>query len=568
MKTRHRFYLLLSYKFNLNIFNGFEKRFAQKLLRESPHPQSESQSIRYKFLIFHKAQSQTSLLTKMKVLLHFLKNRGQFRTLLMISDPFSGSESFYQISRLKLILHLLRNLGVLKSNLLDKLSFEFLSHESHALYDEYQITQLGNLYEIRKFYFKKSFLMEKPYAEPYRIRIDGIIGNHKSLVDQFINWNSFIFINFIRNHEIEDHFVPKLSISYLFIFEDLKKFRRVKFEDHERSGFDLDSLRESVSNAAVVLENAEIWHQKFIYSENRILNLDATASPALDYVAGIWPFVRRLKTKESLYEIIAPGVSVLKLKEAIYLIGRVDENWYHFLLDTAPRLLFFDSVPSSVPILIRRDLPETSKEFLRRITSRQVLEVDVSDLIRVEFLYVLPGRSTVFDSRPPKGQLQVKFSPLCLKIFREKVLESMATESLPIRLNRISFDRNSVTRNVINSKSIHQVLVDFSFENIPLDLKFFRRQVSIFSHSSVVVSPGGAVLANIVFMNPGSKVVALTNFRGRRIDLWRKLSAACDLSYVEVNGIPSYWGFRYLRILHSNFYISPRKLRRILSREI
>jgi capsular polysaccharide biosynthesis protein len=275
-----------------------------------------------------------------------------------------------------------------------------------------------------------------------------------------------------------------------------------------------------------------------------------------------------MKNRSSKYEIVAPSNSPLKIENAIYLMGRVDENWYHFLLDTAPRMLFLENVPMSVPVLIRSDIPQTSKDFLKILTSREVIEIDPADLVEVEMLYVLPGKSTVFDSRPPKGLNHAEFSPVVLSLFRNKVLENLQINANQNSKQRISFSRKSVTRNVINWGKIRQELDSFSINYVPLDLKFFRSQVQVFSNSNFVVSPGGAILANIIFMNPGSKVVALKSFRGQRVDLWGKLSDSLDLKYIAVNGIPTYWGFLYLRKLHSNYYISPRKLRRILSREI
>jgi capsular polysaccharide biosynthesis protein len=316
------------------------------------------------------------------------------------------------------------------------------------------------------------------------------------------------------------------------------------------------------------ISDAEIWHQRFIFTENKVLNLDATASPSLGFVAGIWPFIWKIGQKDSRYAILAPGDSPINLDAAIFLMGRVDENWYHFLLDTAPRLLFFEDVPSFVPILIRNDIPETSKEFLRSLTSREVIEIAASDFVKVKMLYVLPGRSSIFDSQSPKGMNEIDFSPIVLKMFRNKVFESLSIESNGTPVKRISFNRKSVTRNVVNWGKICQVLNHFSFDDVPFDSKFFRDQVQIFSDSNIVVSPGGAVLANTIFMNPGSVVIALTSFRSQKIDLWRKLSDALDLQYADVKGIPFYWGFSYQRKLHSNFYVSPRKLRRILSREI
>jgi hypothetical protein len=453
--------------------------------------------------------------------------------------------------------------------LLSKLSLENLDFKRYTSFDSYPVTQIGNKFIIQKFQNLDYFLMEKKHTERYKMKFKQLVPSKKSVIDDFILWNSYLFIKLIREYKLENIFATLLGAKYILIFEDLVKFRGINVLDHQMSNFTFDEIyRENGLNHYVTIPNAEIWHQRFILAQNTLINIDATASPQLPFVAGIWPFIRKEKNMSSKYEIMSPGNSPLKIKEAIFLIGRVDENWYHFLLDTAPRMLFLDNVPVSVPVLIRSDIPQTSKDFLRVLTSREVIEIDPVDFVEVEILYVLPGKSTVFDSRPPNGLSRAEFSPLVLNLFRNKVLNS-----LPIGLNRdskqrIYFNRNSVSRNVINQVKIGQILDHFSFEEIPIDSEFFRIQVQIFSNSNIVVAPGGAVFANIIFMNPGSLVIPLISFRGQKVDLWRKLSDSLDLKYVDIKGIPTYWGFSDLRKLHSNFYISPRKLRRILSREI
>jgi hypothetical protein len=92
--------------------------------------------------------------------------------------------------------------------------------------------------------------------------------------------------------------------------------------------------------------------------------------------------------------------------------------------------------------------------------------------------------------------------------------------------------------------------------------------VKVFHDAKFVVASGGAVLANIIFMKPGTKVLVLRSWRGKKIKLWEDLSKSVNLKYFEVKGFPTYWGFSFLRSLHSDYYISPKKLRRILSKEI
>jgi len=569
MKIRHKFYILLSFKFNIKVFNRFENKFAEEILNLQTKDPATMPTVIYRFLVYRKCGSKSNFFNEIRTLLQVLKLRGQLRTLLLIINPFSKTEDFYELPRLHLLFTIFQNYELFRDNFLSKLSLEYLDFETYSSFDSYPVTQFGNKYTIQKFQNLSSFLIENKYTECYKLKILQREASKISLVGDFILWNSFLFIKFIHEYNLNDYFSVYWGAKYKLILKDLTKYRVIKVLDHQISNSTFDEIYEKNGlNYYITIPNAEIWHQKFIFAQNTMINIDATSSPSLSFVAGNWPFICKMKNRSSKYEILAPSNSPLKIENAIYLIGRVDENWYHFLLDTAPRMLFLDNVPMSVPVLIRSDIPQTSKDFLRILTSREVIEIDPADFIEVEMLYVLPGRSTVFDSRPPKGFNRVEFSPVVLSLFRNKVLENLQISSNQNSKQRISFSRKSITRNVINWGKIRQELDSFSFDNIPLDLKFFRSQVQVFSNSSFVVSPGGAVLANIIFMNPGSKVVALKSFRSQKVDLWGKLSDSMDLKFIGVNGIPTYWGFDYLRKMHSNYYISPRKLRRILSREI
>lgn len=568
MKIRHKICIFISFKFNIKIFDRFEKRFAQKLLTLVVKEEKTIPRVLYRFLVFSKNGSNPSFYNEIQALIQLLRYR-QFRTLLLISNPFLESEDFYEISRFNLLLVILKNFNSFRFNLLRKLSLEELDFTTYSAFESYPTAQIGNKYSIKKFQKINTFLIEKKYTERYKIKILQTNDSKRSVIDDFILWNSFLFIRFIREYKLEKYFSSVFGTKYGLIKRDLLKFRVINVMDHQMSNATFDEIyKRNGLNYYVTIPNAEIWHQRFIYAENLMINLDATSSPRLGFVAGIWSFIWKVKGRSSKYEILSPCSSPIKIKEAIYLMGRVDENWFHFLLDTVPRILFLDNAPTAVPVLIRSDIPQSSKDFLKALTTREVIEIGPTDFLSVEILYVLPGKSTVFDSRPPRGMTQAEFSPEVLCLFRRKVFESLLIDLNGISNQRVSFGRKSVTRNVVNWGKIRRELENLSFDDITLDSNFYSSQVQIFSNSNIVVSPGGAVLANIIFMNPGSKVIALTSFRGQRIDLWRKLSDSLDLKYIAVKGIPTYWGFRYLRKLHSNFYISPKKLRRILSREI
>ena len=116
----------------------------------------------------------------------------------------------------------------------------------------------------------------------------------------------------------------------------------------------------------------------------------------------------------------------------------------------------------------------------------------------------------------------------------------------------------------MDTSKIEGVAKSENLEIIEDNEDLYRNQVAIFSKLKMGVIPGGAMLANMVFMKPGSTILCLKSSRQADLELWKKLAEAVGLNYFEVTGTPSYHGRNTLQRDHSNYYISPRKFRRIL----
>jgi hypothetical protein len=89
--------------------------------------------------------------------------------------------------------------------------------------------------------------------------------------------------------------------------------------------------------------------------------------------------------------------------------------------------------------------------------------------------------------------------------------------------------------------------------------------VRFFAEANTIVSPGGAVLANIIFMQRGSRVVSIRSWRGADVPLWKQLAEACEINHSEVIGIPSYFGSKPLLRAHSNFYVPLKRIKKELN---
>jgi len=569
MKRSYKFFLLLSYKLNIKLFKKIESKIALDLIRNFDSKQTPQFNPSFRVLVFDNKRINTNRYQMLMIAFQILSVRALTRTLLFSSQAISNSEETYELSRFKLIHKVFKNRLQIHNHLLEHLSYQFLNFNEFSRLKELSAMHISNKYLVNEFKNLNLYAIQVFHKNKITIGFNSEDERRATIVGRFIEWDSRIFIEFLRRQNLELVAKPYLLENYPMLFLSSSNFYRVKYVNHEFANLTLDSLFERGGlEPHAIFHNAEIWHQRFVFVEDRIMNLDATSSPSQKFVAGCWQFGPGDRGNSGEQLILRPALTSIILSEAILLMGRCDENWYHFLLDTLPRLMFFENVPRGVPLLIRADLPFTSKEFLKKLTRRKVIEIGVDQTVKVSKLYACPGRSTVFDSSPPKGLGWVAFSPLILNLFRSKVLNSLGVSSeIPPEV-RITFERKAATRTVLNWTNVHKVLQEFNFQTLPLDLKFFRKQVKFFYDTEFVVAPGGAVLANIIFMKPGTKVLVLRSWRSGKLKLWENLSKSSNLKYLEVAGFPTFWGFNFLRSLHSNYYISPRKLRRILSREI
>ena len=134
--------------------------FTEKLLNLEVKEEETIPRVLYRYLVFRKNGSNPSFYNEIHALMQLLEYR-QLRTLLSISNPFSESEDFYEISRFNLLLRILKNFNSFRCNLVSKLSLENLDFETYNSFESYPAAQIGNKYSIKKYQKINTFLIEK-----------------------------------------------------------------------------------------------------------------------------------------------------------------------------------------------------------------------------------------------------------------------------------------------------------------------------------------------------------------------------------------------------------------------
>ena len=537
-------------------------------------PKDVRQQFFIKRLEYSESNHETSALARWKMLMVVLRCRGLLRTLLFLRPlPGKGIPSN---------LHALRRMDIFRRLIVHRVEFFNLTitklkivHPSpDDLVDTAQINEIArfNLRELKTHQGEKHLFFELQsgngpvFGNKYPITLP----KQEVFFYRLMHRDSQRIANLLLARQIQDISGQYLEGVYPQFLQSFDEFCSVSINVLTK----FDELLELESTSDLqsgyqVLDDIQIWHQRFVISKKGLIVFDSTMHPRQEFVAGQWQFVKSFEKTTDTCLIKRPTDKTRHLESAIFLIGRCDENWYHFIIDTVPRILFTNDIPSNVPLIIRADIPENFKLVLSSLTERDIIEIELEENLKVQTLYVVPGRSSAFDSQPPKGTAFAEFSCSVLKKLQKLLVNTKIESSqsqYPLMLNeKIALSRMSTTRNVQNWVSLTPLIESFDFSIHDLNSNFFKSQIATFHQTRVILAPGGAALANIVFMQEESYVVVLRSWRNRDVSLWKKLAEAMNVNCVEIVGIPTYFGPGKLRRRHSDFYVSPRKLRRVLT---
>lgn len=501
-----------------------------------------------------------------RLLKSVVATRGRLRWLCLRLMPKIFSNSF-EIGRGKLILHVLLNWKTFRDDVLGKLFTTETLLSSVMEIDSYEYTHPNMEFE---FTTSQVYLLGEELGQSLNYRFGRNLKKevlHEYLLGRLIFRDSSAVLKLFRQRE---HFFSQAPVlSFIEHFPEFKTIfsrqAKIQVKINPKAGLTFDERIEYGQTSPEVLQNVAIWHQRFIIQEETWHVIDSTTTPYSDFVAGHWQFLESVPDYiDHVYLKRPQNFNQVNLKQAIFLLGRADENWYHLLLDTLPRYLQLRSIDAGVPVLIRSDLPETTLSIIRSLISRTIVFVSPKDLVSVDRLFFISARSTVHDSKPTNGEDQVKFSPQALKDLREWILSRLDSENDEDLPTEIFIPRRAKYRNLINARQLQNILETFGFHTLETNQHFYLKQHAYFNQANHVVSPGGAVLANLVFMRPGSKVLIIRSWRDSDLLLWNKLAAACELDFYEVVGIPTYYGRKALARQHSNFFLPIRRVRKIL----
>tara|TARA_B100000780_G_C21060513_1_gene426220 strand:- start:120 stop:1229 length:1110 start_codon:yes stop_codon:yes gene_type:complete len=216
--------------------------------------------------------------------------------------------------------------------------------------------------------------------------------------------------------------------------------------------------------------------------------------------------------------------------------GAGKNNYWHWIFDVLPKIGILEKLNLNhepdfflLPSLSRNYQKETfdglgilSKKLLdgekfKHITSNNILTVD---------------HPNVFNNNASQSITDMPvwiIDWLRKKFIKEDNLNTQFSKKIYIDRNK---EKNNKHRKIINSDEVRKLLTSFGFESITLSEHTFEQQVKIFQNADSIVGLHGAGFANIVFSNPGTKLLEIQTLTAG--NACANLAKKCKLNYQNI----------------------------------
>jgi Glycosyltransferase 61 len=223
-----------------------------------------------------------------------------------------------------------------------------------------------------------------------------------------------------------------------------------------------------------------------------------------------------------------PKSQLLNGRIAIGVTPEAGGNYYHWLVDLLPRVLLLKHATQNFSnydtLLLNGSRANYERETLTalEVPPEKIRFVDSRDRFQIA--------SAVFPS------LDIKvIAPWKVRGLRELV----SSRPQRHRSSRLYFSRaGAAVRRIANEKEISEALRQHDFEVLEAETLSFREQADLSANASMIIAPHGAALANIVFCQPGTRVVEITTRAGYRDWYWQ-LAAVAGLAYEVLEAKPA-----------------------------
>lgn len=219
-----------------------------------------------------------------------------------------------------------------------------------------------------------------------------------------------------------------------------------------------------------------------------------------------------------------------RIPAGIHLMNEYSNNYFHFIAEILPRLMFADAgnIPPDIPLLMDEGLHEN---FLRlidllNVNRRSILPLKRNVLYKVDDLFYPSDAAQVLEiyRRPPTHE--EAFLPVGqIKKARGLVRNRLAIDEFSQKRRKLYISQPNGIRRLLNEPELIAKLIDRDFEVVNINGLPIEAQIKLFASADLVIMPYGDAAANVIWCNPGCCVIILlSDSPAHNTFLWRLIA--------------------------------------------
>ena len=254
-------------------------------------------------------------------------------------------------------------------------------------------------------------------------------------------------------------------------------------------------------------------------------------------------------------------ISKAHVKEGILLSCDHDNNYFHWLVECLPKLVFIDDLKrfQDLPLLIPKGLHENLMAALAQINinNHPIISLEHGVAYQVDQLIFPSPLSRIIDryEGSPAFDTDIILSKKWILRVADLLKNRFQQSRKPWR--KLYLARRKGLRALGNQDEIELLLSEHNFEIIDLDNVSLDSQIQLFSQATLIVAPTGAALTNMLLCQPGTKVVIfMSNHETTNHYFWSNLGNIAEVDVTLIIGQRLFNLTNYYSV-HDDYIVDP-----------
>lgn len=206
------------------------------------------------------------------------------------------------------------------------------------------------------------------------------------------------------------------------------------------------------------------------------------------------------------------------IPSGIIISGKFSKNYYHEIYENLIKLLVVEEcdIPQDVPIVVdeivaRMDSFKKIFEFLTEKNNRKIVYIGDKELWHFKELYNLTPINKITAHLKDRNTIIKEdyiYDGDYLMKLRSALLPNASEKRFPVK---VFISRANVNKRNFNEDEVFDVLGNYGFERVCPETMTFEEQISLFANADWIIGGSGAAFSNLLFCNPGCKVLCIVD---------------------------------------------------------